>query len=178
MLRATLFGTVGLVTLTGCANLPDIQFDPLEILGITLPGTTPEQDAEAAQDPAAVEDTAADPAVQPPVEPSQPALVSDSRSLVESVESVVIDQTPTGAIVRASGTAPAQGYFNAQLISLGTQNGVLTLELRAQAPAGTPVQGSARSRLIAAAYVIETNDLLSVRSIRVQSATNVRTSGR
>ena len=52
------------------------------------------------------------------------------------------------------------------------------LEFRAQVPTGFQAQGSALSREINAGYIIDTTTLAGIRSVRVQAATNVRTSGR
>lgn len=168
MLRATLFGTVVLMTISGCSILSDIPLNPLDWFGSS--------EEETAQAEGETEVATVTP--RPLVDRSNTPAVVDGRALVQSVEGLTVDQTTTGAIVRANGIAPAQGYFNAQLVNAGVENGVLTLEFRAQAPAGTPQQGSPRSRRIDAAYVIDNPDLLAIRSIRVQSATNARASAR
>ncbi|MGJ8611150.1 MAG: hypothetical protein ACSHWY_08655, partial [Octadecabacter sp.] len=103
---------------------------------------------------------------------------ADNRALVQSVVSLRVDRSPTGAIVTAVGLAPTQGYFNAELINRGIESGVLVLEFRAQAPTALNVPGSDRSRQITAAYDIEASELAGIRSVRVQSASNTRTSAR
>jgi hypothetical protein len=89
-----------------------------------------------------------------------------------------VDRAPSGAIVRATGIAATQGYFNAELVEVGISNGVLLLEFRAQMPTGFQAEGASRSRQINAGYVIDATTLASIRTVRVQAATNARTSGR
>jgi len=161
MLRATLLGTAVLLTLAGCARLADSRFNPLNWFG--------------SSEPAAV----AAPADRRPLVPEGGrTVIIDGRSLVQSVTTMSVDRTPSGAVVRATGLAAAQGFFNAELVPQGVNNGVLTLAFRAQAPASFQGVGSDRSRQITAAYVIDAGDLAAIRSIRVEAATNARVSGR
>lgn len=161
MLRATFLGTAVLLTLSGCARIADSRINPLNWFG-----NSQETPVVAATER------------RPLVDQSRRTRVVDSRELMQSVESLGIDRTPTGAIVRASGTAPTQGYFNAQLVNAGIANGVLTLQFRAQAPAGFQAEGGEASRRINAAYVIDTAELAAIRSVRVEAANNARTSAR
>jgi len=162
MLRATLLGTAVLLTLSGCAQISDSRFNPLNWFGSSTEVAAVDQNG-----------------VQRPLIPArQRQIVFDNRALVQSITSMNVDRSPTGAIVRAVGVAQTQGYFNAELINRGVQNGVLILEFRAQAPMGLEVPGTSRSRQISAAYVVEGGDLASIQSVRVQSATNARTSRR
>jgi hypothetical protein len=106
------------------------------------------------------------------------AQVIDQRQLVSQVTALTVDRASAGAIVRATGLAPTQGYFNAQLVNAGIEGGVLTLEFRAQQPAGFQALGNEASRRITAAYIIDSNDLARIRTVRVQAAENARTSQR
>ncbi len=162
MLRATFLGTAVLFTLSGCARLAESPINPVNWFGNS-------QEAPVA---------ATTSATRPLVDQSRRTIVVDQRALVQTVDSLVIDRKASGAIVRASGTAPTQGYYNAQLVNAGVSNGVLTLQFRAQAPSGFEGEGTARSRLINAAYVIDSADLAGIRTVRVESATNVRTTAR
>lgn len=104
--------------------------------------------------------------------------VVDARGLVETVDSLTIERTPTGAIVRAVGTAETQGFYNAQLVNTGVSNGVLTLQFRAAAPAGLVPAGAARSRQITTAYVIDMTTLAAVQTVRIEAAQNARSARR
>lgn len=161
MRRAILWGTVVLITLSGCARLAESPVNPMNWFG-----NSREVAAPAAQD------------TRPLTPQNRRVQIVDGRALVQSVSSLSVDRSPTGAVVRATGIAPTQGYFNAQLVNTGVSNGVLTLEFRAQPPGGFAPEGSARTRQISAAYAIDTATLNAVRSVRVQAATNARTSRR
>ncbi len=161
MLRATILGTAVLLTITGCARVADSRFNPLNWFG-----SSQEAPVTATGE------------IRPLVDQSRRTVVVEGRALVQTVDALAIDRTPAGAIVRATGTAPTQGYYNAQLVNAGINNGVLTLQFRAQAPSGFEAEGTPRSRSISAAYVIGTADLSSIRTVRVESATNARTSRR
>lgn len=162
-MRAIFLGTAVALTLSGCARLSNLPLNPLDWFA-------------PSQETAAVE---TEPRAQAPlVDQSRRIQVVDNRPLVQTVDSLGIDRTTTGAIIRASGTAPTQGYFNAQLVNAGVANGVLTLQFRAQSPNGVEVAGSARSRTINAAYVIDTADLSGIQTVRVEAAENARTSAR
>ena len=160
MLRTTLLSTAVLLTLSGCARISDSRLNPFNWFGNST------------------ETTAVAPADRRPLVPEGRGAIVDSRPMVQTITALSIDRAPSGAIVRATGVAPTQGYFNAELVEVGISNGVLMLEFRAQAPTGFKAQGSARSREINAGYIIDTTTLAGIRSVRVQSATNARTSGR
>lgn len=159
MLKATLLGTAILVGLSGCARISDSRFNPVNWF--------------ASSQSAPVTATGE----QRPLVPARTAVV-DARALVQSVTSLSVDRAPTGAIVRAVGVAQTQGYFNAELVNNGVANGVLSLEFRAQMPTGFQAVGSTQSREINAAYIIDATDIASIRTVRVQAATNARTSAR
>lgn len=112
------------------------------------------------------------------VDESRRTRVVDARGLVETVDSLTIERTPTGAIVRAVGTAETQGFYNAQLVNTGVSNGVLTLQFRAAAPAGLAPAGAARSRQITTAYVIDMTTLAAVQTVRIEAAQNARSARR
>lgn len=161
MLRTTLLTTTVLLTLAGCARISDSRFNPINWFGNST-------DAPVT----------ANGEIRPLVPANRRTIEVDGRTLIQSVTAMSIDRTPTGAIVRAQGTAPTQGYFNAELLNAGVLNGILTLEFRAQAPTVFEAEGSARSRQITAAYAIDAADLAGIRTVRVQAASNARTSRR
>lgn len=160
MLRTTLLTTTVLLTLSGCARVADSRFNPLNWFG------------SATSAPSASTET------RPLVPQNSRTITVDGRALLQSVTSLSVDRAAGGAIVRATGVAPTQGYFNAQLVNAGVSNGVLTLEFRAQAPDVTNPAGSEQSREITAAYIIDANELADIRDVRVQTATNTRTASR
>jgi len=161
MIKATLLGTAVLVSLSGCARISDSRINPLNWFG------------QSTQAP-----VTANGDIRPLVREGRRTITVDGRTLVQSVSSLRVDRSPTGAIVSAVGIAPTQGYFNAELVSRGVENGVLLLEFRAQAPTAFNVPGTDRSRQITAAYDISSGELAGIRSVRVQSASNARTAAR
>ena len=161
MLRATLLGTAVLLTLSGCARISDSRFNPFNWFGNSTEAAVTETGER-----------------RPLIPENRRDVTVDGRILVQSITSLNVDRAPSGAIVRAVGVAETQGFFNAELISRGVENGVLTLEFRAQRPTRMEVPGTTRSRQISAAYVIDSVNLSGIRTIRVQAATNARSSGR
>ena len=161
MLRTTLLSTAVLLTLSGCARISDSRLNPFNWFGGSREATAPEP----------VE-------IRPLVPERRITQIVDGRQMVSSVTALRVDRAPSGAIVRATGVAPTQGFYNAELVDAGVNNGVLLLEFRAQAPSGFEAEGTARSRQINAAYVIDAADLSGIRTVRVQAASNARTSAR
>lgn len=160
MLRTTLLSTAILLTVAGCARLSESRINPLNWFGGSRN----------------VVSTPADPANRTPLVPTAGrGVIVDNRPFVTSITALSVDRSPTGAIVRATAIAPTQGFFNAELVFGGVENGVLLLNFRVQAP---QVSGTPRSREINAGYVIDAAQLAGIRSIRVQGATNARTASR
>ena len=80
--------------------------------------------------------------------------VRDPRPLVTEVVGLSIEATTSGAIVRATGVTPTQGYWQADLVEAERDGSTLVLEFRAAAPTSPHPQGSARSREIVAAVTL------------------------
>lgn len=99
--------------------------------------------------------------------------------LVASIREIKVEPVPGGAIVRATGLADRQGYWD---VRLELQNdgipvdGKITYEMRAVA--GAKTLGSERSRLLTVAAFITEQDLAGVRSIEVIGAQNSHLSRR
>jgi len=107
------------------------------------------------------------------------ALPQDGRMLVADVLSLVVEAYPGGAIVRATGLPPSQGWWNAELVALPLdENGVLVYEFRVAEPAVALRQGPAQSREIAVATSLTDRQLADVTQIVVQGAANARASRR
>ena len=61
----------------------------------------------------------------------------EARPLVDQVLSMTIEQTPYGAIVRATGLSPTQGHYDAELVARPLdENGVLVYDFRLMPPPG------------------------------------------
>ena len=97
--------------------------------------------------------------------------VAGGRTLIASLTDAQFERTRDGGIVRATGVAPRQGYYDAILFSptelAPDENGVLTLEFRAQEPMfSTPVL-TEWSRTITTGIFLSNKKLAAARQIRV-----------
>jgi hypothetical protein len=108
-----------------------------------------------------------------------PGEQTDPRGLVETVLSMNVEPIPGGAIVRARGLTPTQGWWNAELVGRDVdENGVLVYEFRLLPPVGQTDVNTQRSREIDVAIYISDIKLANVREIVVQGATNARSARR
>jgi hypothetical protein len=108
-----------------------------------------------------------------------PEKARDPRPLVEAVVGLTVEPMPGGAIVRARGLAPTQGYWAAELVEAETgQDGVLVYEFRILPPTGPADVNTPQSREIDVAVFVSDFKLGSVREVVVQGATNARSARR
>jgi hypothetical protein len=156
LMRPLLTLALILMTATGCARLAESRLNPLNWFERSTPMTAVDRSQ-----------------VRPLVPEVAPA--TDPRALIARVTGLVIESTPDGAIIRATGTAQAAGYFNAELVPVGLQDGVLTYEFRVAAPPA-PVSGAATP--IAVATVLTAAELQGLTAIQVVGATDGRTARR
>ena len=145
------------LTTSGCARLAESRLNPFTWFG-------PSQ-------PAANVDAAGN--LRPLVTTTGPVVV-DQRGAIDRVVGMQVERTPGGAIVRATGVASSQGQFNAQLVPVARDGGVLTLAFRVEAAAGTASGGSEFARQITVARAFSDADLAGVRVIRVTGVQNAR----
>lgn len=103
----------------------------------------------------------------------------DARPLVETVLSMTVEPIPGGAIVRARGQTPTQGWWKAELVPLDIdEDGVLVYEFRLLPPVGQTDVNTPQSRQVDVAIYISDIRLDRVREIVVQGATNARSARR
>ena len=108
--------------------------------------------------------------------PQRPA---DQRALVQTVLSMQVEETAGGAIVRATGLPPTQGWWNADLVAREVdENGRLVLEFRIFPPVDDVSQGTPQSREVVAATFLSSIRLDQIREIVVQGETNARAARR
>ncbi|WP_368184119.1 hypothetical protein [Aestuariibius sp. HNIBRBA575] len=160
-MRIALLLTCATLTLSGCARISDSRINPLNWFG----GSTSQARIEARE---------AQP-LRPLVPENRVIVETEGRALVQTVTGLTIDRTPDGAIIRATGQAASQGYFNAQLVLETMENGVATYGFRVEQPAGTPAVGTNASRQITVALVLSQSELNAIRVVRVNGAQNSRT---
>jgi hypothetical protein len=104
---------------------------------------------------------------------------ADERPLVEAVLSMAVEPIPGGAIVRARGQTPAQGYWQAELVPLPLgEDGSQVYEFRIFPPITKTDVNIPQSRQVDVAIYISDVKLENVREIVVQGATNARASRR
>jgi hypothetical protein len=103
----------------------------------------------------------------------------EARPLVDQVVSMSIEQTPYGAIVRATGLSPSQGHYDAELVARPLdENGILVYEFRLMPPPGPTPAGAPRTREVTVAAHLSKIKLASISEIVVQGAQNARSSRR
>ncbi len=103
----------------------------------------------------------------------------ETRDLAAQVTSMEVLPYSAGAIIRATGEMPTQGWWDAELVALPVdENGVLVYEFRVFPPlTDTPV-GTAQTREVTVVVSISPQKLDGVSEIVVQGATNARSSRR
>ena len=108
-------------------------------------------------------------------------VVTDDRALIDQVLTLSVEPLPGGAIVRATGLPPTQGYFDAALIADNDGDpvdGVLTYRFVVSPPPTAAPVSTQASREITAAVYISDIVLAQVRQITVQGARDARSSSR
>lgn len=97
----------------------------------------------------------------------------DARALVAQVTTLKIEPYPGGAIVRAVGLPPSQGYWEAELVAQPVdENGRLVYEFRIFPPVTATAVGTPFSRQVVVAAAISDIRLTGVREIVVQGEAN------
>ena len=117
---------------------------------------------------------------------SQPDVVTtlyvppdDPRILVAQVTLLKVEPYPGGAIVRATGLPPTEGYWHAELVPQPVDDkGRLVYEFRISPAVADATTGTPYTRQITVAASVSTIKLQGVSSIVVQGATNALSSRR
>lgn len=107
------------------------------------------------------------------------AAPQDERLLIAQVLTLSVDPYSSGAIIRAKGIPPTQGWWEAELVARPLdENGVLVYDFRIFPPITNTPQGTPRSREITVATSLSNVKLDQVREIVVQGGTNALSSRR
>jgi hypothetical protein len=150
--------TIGLLclALAGCGGLRDSKLNPLNWFGRSQPkAQTLTVDGSSA-----------------PV---------DNRANVTQVTSLEVESIPEGAIVRASGLPPTQGFWDAELVAENDGypvDGVLTYRFVVAEPPGPRRSGTPQSREVTAADYLSNIDLSEITEIVVLGSENSRSTRR
>ena len=150
--RTVVILIAGALALSGCARVSESRLNPFNWFG----GSREEARVETVQE------------------------YSDPRPLVSQVTSLVVERTPTGAIIRATGLPPQQGWYDAGLVAEtdGPVNGVLSYRFHAFPPRERTRVSTPQSRELSVAVAVSGTMLAETRVIRVVGARNVRSTGR
>ncbi|MDF0602375.1 hypothetical protein P1J78_16675 [Psychromarinibacter sp. C21-152] len=104
---------------------------------------------------------------------SNPA--ADPRPLVTQIADLRLEQVPGGAIVKATGLPPRQGYYDAALLPMNSGlpvDGVMHYQLRAFPPQEPTRAGTPQSRELVVGLFVSDQTLAGIRTIRVSAAQN------
>jgi len=108
-----------------------------------------------------------------------PQAQADARPLVEAVLDLKVEPIPGGAIVRARGRTPTQGWWQAELVPVEVEDsGILVYEFRLIPPVGRTDVNTPQSREVDVAIYVSDYKLEFLREIVVQGANNALTSRR
>ena len=108
-----------------------------------------------------------------------PAAPQDRRALVQQVVTLHVEEVPGGAIVRATGLPPTQGYWDAELVPQPVDgSGRLVLDFRVFPPIETMPAGTPPSREVVVALYLSNYKLDSIHEIVVQGEMNARAARR
>ncbi|MEM7643137.1 MAG: hypothetical protein AAF366_11480 [Pseudomonadota bacterium] len=95
--------------------------------------------------------------------------------LIDQVVSLQVDPTPDGVIVSAVGLPSTQGFWDADLVPVASQDpSILVLDFYISPPILARPAGTQPSREVLAGAVFSTQDLTGIRTIAVQGRLNRR----
>jgi hypothetical protein len=101
----------------------------------------------------------------------------DGRQFVADVTDMQVDPLPGGAIIRARGRAPTQGYWDAELVlreGEGTDPAAPIYDFRIFPPATPAASSTPQSREVDVALYLSDVQLARIGAITVQGANNAR----
>lgn len=100
---------------------------------------------------------------------------------VETVDSLIIERVPGGALLRVTGTAATANVYDVRLTPENGEtpvDGVLTYRLEGILQNASRPVGNSRQRQVVAARRVTDNQLRGVQSIRIAARTNAQVSRR
>ncbi|MGD1884186.1 MAG: hypothetical protein ACFB11_17980 [Paracoccaceae bacterium] len=168
---------ISATVLSACATVRDSRINPANWFGSSRPA------------PAPVIDQSTD-AANPLIPQRRRGFLSARREReaiyqgqpVQAIRDLAIDRVPGGAIIRATGVAARDGVHSVQLTpeneDLVPIDGVLLFRLEGITPEVTGLSPNPRTRTVVAAYTLTDQELAGVDTIRVEAATNARSSRR
>jgi hypothetical protein len=109
------------------------------------------------------------------VETDTTNVAEDPRPLVSQLTDLRLEKVPGGAIVRATGLPPRQGYFDAALVPMNggvPVDGVLAFQFRVAPPLEPTAPGTPQSREVIVGLFVTDQTLAATRTVRVSAAGN------
>jgi hypothetical protein len=104
---------------------------------------------------------------------------TDPRLLATDVVSLAVEPYSGGAIVRATGVMATQGWWQADLVEVRTDDPThLVLDFRIVPPVTDTAVGTARSREVTVAMTVSPRRLEDIRRVTVQGERSARTTTR
>lgn len=98
-----------------------------------------------------------------------------SIPLINQVLSLTVDRTPGGAIISTVGLPPTQGFWEAELVRVPTEDtSVMLFDFRILPPLEQRRVGTQPSREVLAGTLVSNQDLAGIRTIAVQGTQNRR----
>ncbi|APZ54820.1 hypothetical protein [Salipiger abyssi] len=157
------------VVLTGCGTVRESRMNPFNWFGGSEPVTV---------------NTAATGADNPLIPARRASIFRPGEEdyagwPVETIEELLIERRPGGAIIRVTGIADRAGPFDVRIVEdeAASDADTLVYELQALQSAG-PRNVGPRARMVTAAIWLTEQELAGIREIRVQGASNARVSRR
>lgn len=152
MARALIATVLILGMVAGCGRIANSRINPFNWFGSSTSAPTMSEDGTVTGTP-------------------------DYRKMVDQVASLNIEQTPGGAVIRAVGLPPQQGFYDGELVSVSGDapvNGVLEYQFRIRPPVGATRVSTVPSREVVVGRFITNQKLAGVREIRVVALRNTR----
>jgi hypothetical protein len=102
----------------------------------------------------------------------------DLRGLVAEVVDLSVEAVPQGAIVRAMGRPPTQGFWEADLVEVERTATAIVFEFRVFPPVDPQRVSTPQSREVVTGTALSNFDLRGIRTITVVAAQNRRSVSR
>ncbi|MBF9060191.1 hypothetical protein HKCCSP123_13480 [Rhodobacterales bacterium HKCCSP123] len=112
------------------------------------------------------------------VEAVEGATPDDLRGLVSEVVDLSVEPTSQGAIVRATGLPPMQGYWEADLVEVERTETSIVYEFRVFPPVQATRVSTPQSREVITGTQLSNFELRGIRTVTVIGAQNRRTVSR
>ena len=118
------------------------------------------------------------PRVEASADDSAPLPPTAGLNLISQITDLTVDPLPSGAIITATGLPPRQGFWEAELVYMGVEDGVIAFAFVINEPGGPTQAGTPSSREVVTATALSNQALAQIRAITVVAQSNQLTSRR